>query len=49
MRITDYFLVIPDVPLMIVVAAIWGPSLFHIVIVIGILLWTSPLGSSGRR
>ncbi len=41
MRITDYFLVIPDLVLMIVVATVWGPSLSHVILVIGILLWTS--------
>jgi peptide/nickel transport system permease protein len=41
MRITDFFLSLPDLVMMIVVATVWGPSLFHVVIVIGILLWTS--------
>ncbi len=40
MRITDYFIVIPQIVLMIVIAAVWGPSLGHVVIVIGILMWT---------
>jgi peptide/nickel transport system permease protein len=41
MRITDYFIVVPDLVLMIVVATVWGPSLSHVILVIGILLWTS--------
>jgi len=41
MRVTDYFLVIPDLPFAIVVAAVWGPGLVHLVFVIALLLWTT--------
>jgi peptide/nickel transport system permease protein len=41
MRFTDILLVIPDLPLMIVIIAVTKPSLINIILVIGVLYWTS--------
>lgn len=39
MRITDLFLVIPPLVLMIIVGAILGPSLINVILIIGALSW----------
>jgi peptide/nickel transport system permease protein len=41
MRITDYLLVIPDLAFAMVIADVWGPSLPHVIAVIGILEWAA--------
>jgi peptide/nickel transport system permease protein len=41
MRFTDIFLVIPQLPFMMLIAALAGPSLFNIIVVIGTLSWPS--------
>lgn len=41
MRCTDYLLVIPDLVLAMVIAAVWGASVFHVILVIGLLQWTT--------
>ncbi len=39
MRFTDIFLVIPALPFMLLVSALLGPSLSHMIMVIGVLSW----------
>ncbi len=41
MRLTEWFLVIPFLPLAIVLAAVLGPSVTNVIIVIGITSWPS--------
>lgn len=41
MRFTDIMLVIPDLPLIVVIVALTKPSLFNIILVIGLLGWTT--------
>ncbi|MHB8779624.1 MAG: ABC transporter permease, partial [Anaerolineales bacterium] len=41
MRFTDLFLVIPDLPLIVVIVALTKPNLLNIIFVIGLLGWTT--------
>ncbi len=42
MRTTDMMIVIPELPIMIVLAAFFGPSLINIIIVLSLFSWTMP-------
>ena len=39
MRLTDLFVVIPRLPLVLITVAVLGPNLFNTIVVIGILIW----------
>ena len=40
MRLVDFLLVIPDLPLMMVLISMWGRGLWKVILVIGLLGWT---------
>jgi len=40
MRVVDFLMVIPSLPLMLVIISIWGRGLDKIILVIGLLYWT---------
>ena len=42
MRITDIIIVLPDLPVMIVLGAFFGPDIKNIIIVLSLFLWTFP-------
>ena len=42
MRITDIIIVLPDLPMMIVLGAFFGPSIRNIIIVLALFSWTVP-------
>lgn len=42
MRITDIMIILPDLPLMIIIGAFFGPSIFNIIIVLSLFSWTTP-------
>lgn len=42
MRLVDIMIVLPDLPVMIVLAAFFGPSLFNIIMVLALFSWVSP-------
>jgi peptide/nickel transport system permease protein len=41
LRVMDYFIVVPALPFAMVITAVWGPGLGHMILVIAILLWST--------